>query len=83
MKLSLVLMGRAMLSISLIQFSVDGWSCVPSLLFTWGQTMVEIMKIVVTSFKRSRVSTATLSTPNPAAGPEEWMVLNCGIGEDS
>ena len=27
-----------MLSKSLIQFSVDGWSCVPSLLFTWGQT---------------------------------------------
>ena len=33
-------MGRAMLSKSLIQFSVDGWSCVLSLLFTWGQTMV-------------------------------------------
>ena len=30
--LDLVLIG-AMLSISLIQFSVDGWSCVPSLLF--------------------------------------------------
>ena len=30
-----------MLSKSLIQFSVDGWSCVPSLLFTWVQTMVE------------------------------------------
>ena len=27
-----------MLSKSLIQFSVDGWSCVPSLLFTCGQT---------------------------------------------
>ena len=26
-------MGKAMLSKSLIQFSVDGWSCVPSLLF--------------------------------------------------
>ena len=60
-------MGRAMLSISLIQ-SVDGWSCVPSLLFTWGQTMVEVMKIMVTSFKRSHVCTATLRTPNPAAG---------------
>ena len=34
-------MGGAMLSKSLIQFSVDGWSCVPSLLFTWVQTMVE------------------------------------------
>ena len=31
-KLGLVLMGGAMLSKSLIQFSVDGWSCVPSLL---------------------------------------------------
>ena len=34
-KLSLVLMGRAMLSKSLIQFSLYGWSCVPSLLSTW------------------------------------------------
>ena len=33
-------MGWGMLSKSLIQFSVDGWSCVPSLLFTWAQTMV-------------------------------------------
>ena len=32
-KLSLVLMGRTMLSKSLIQFSVDGWGRVPSLLF--------------------------------------------------
>ena len=39
-KLGFVLMGGAMLSKLLIQFSVDGWSCVPSLLFTWGQTMV-------------------------------------------
>ena len=36
----LVLMSGAMLSKSSIQFSVDGWSCVLSLLFTWGQTMV-------------------------------------------
>ena len=34
-KLGLVLVGRAMLSKSLIQFFVDGWSCAPSLLFTW------------------------------------------------
>ena len=32
-KLGLVLMGGARLSKSLIQFSVDGWGCVPSLLF--------------------------------------------------
>ena len=57
-----------MLSNSLIQFSVDGWSYVPSLLFIWGQTMVEVMKMMVTSFKGSHVCTATLSAPNPAAG---------------
>jgi len=28
-----------MFSKCLIQFSVDGWSCVPSLLFTWGQPL--------------------------------------------
>ena len=32
-KLGLVLMGRSMLSKSLIQISVDGRACVPSLLF--------------------------------------------------
>ena len=31
--LGLILMGGAMLSKSLIQFSIDGWGCVPSLLF--------------------------------------------------
>ena len=47
MKLGLVLMGRGMLSKSLIQFSVDGWSCVPSLLFTWAQTMVELKSLLM------------------------------------
>ena len=61
-------MGGDMLSKSLIQFSVDGWSCVPFLLFTWGQTMVEVMKIIGTSFKRSHACTAALSAPNPEAG---------------
>ena len=57
-----------MLSKSLIQFSGDGWSCVPFLLFTWWQTMVEVMKIMVTSFKRSHACTATLTAPNPESG---------------
>ena len=61
--LGLVLMGRAMLSNSLIQFSHDGWSCVPSMQFTWSQTMAELMKIMVTSFKRSHACIATLSAP--------------------
>ena len=61
-------MDGAMFSKSLIQFSVDGWSYVPSLLFTWGQTKMEVMKIMVTSFKRSCARTAVLSAPDPAAG---------------
>ena len=56
-------MGRAMLSKSFIQFSVDGCSYVPSLLFTWSQTMVDIMKVMATSFKRSHVCTAAGSAP--------------------
>ena len=56
-----------MLSKSLIQFSVDGWSCVSSLLFTWGQTMVEVMKIMVTSLKRSH-AVPLVRAPSPAAG---------------
>ena len=61
-------MGRAMLRKSLIQFSGEGQGCVPALLFTWGHTMVEVVKIMATSFKRSHAGTATLSAPNPAAG---------------
>ena len=55
-----------MVSKSLIQFSADGQGCVPSLLFD--QTMLEVMKIMVTSFKRSHACTTALSAPNPAAG---------------
>ena len=61
-------MGGAMLSKSLIQFSVDGWSCALSLLSTLGQTMVEVMKIMVTSLKRPHACAATVRAPNPAAG---------------
>ena len=49
-ELGLILMRGVMLSKSLIQFSVNGRSYVPSLLFTWGQAMVEVRKIMVTSF---------------------------------
>ena len=34
-KLGLSLVGKAMLSKSLIQFSADGWGCAPSLLVVW------------------------------------------------
>ena len=51
-KLGLVLTDGAMLSKSLIQFSVDGQGCVPSLLFTWGQTMMDGTSLVAQTVKR-------------------------------
>ena len=42
--------------------------CILLAKFTWGQTMVEVMKIMVTSFKRSHACPATLTAPNPEAG---------------
>ena len=71
--MGLVLVGRAMLSYSLIQFSLDGWSCVPALLFTWGQTMVEVMKIMVTFLKRSHACTASLC-PQPCSRPPPTLL---------
>ena len=77
-----------MFSKSLIQFYVEGWGCVPSLLFTWGQTMVEVMKIMVTSFKRSHAGTAAFSAPRPAADhcrpthpPETPRHLQASLGQ--
>ena len=54
-KLGLVLMGGAMLSKSLIQFSVDKWGCPSSLLFGLSQTMVEEMKTISSVQSLSRV----------------------------
>ena len=48
-----LLMGRAVFSLCCL---------------TWGQTMAEVMKIMVTSFKRSHARTASLGAPDPAAG---------------
>ena len=67
-ELGLVLMGRAMLSKSLIQFSVEGRAVFPPCCLTWSQTTLEVVKIMMTSFKMSHSSTAALSAPSPAAG---------------
>ena len=56
----------AMLSTTLIQFSVDRWNCVPSLFDL--RPMAEVVKLMATSFKRSCAHTATLSVPDPEAG---------------
>ena len=45
-----------------------GETVFPLCYLTWGQTMVEVMKIVVTSFKRSHAHTAKLSAFDPASG---------------
>ena len=52
-----------------------GGAVFPPCCLTWGQTMVEVMKIMATSFKRSYVRTATLSVPDPAAGHHQPMPL--------
>ena len=45
-----------------------GRAGLPPCCLTWGQTMVEIMKIMAPSFRRSHAQTSTLSASNPAAG---------------
>ena len=66
--LGLVLMGGAMLSKSLIQFSAEGWGCVPSLLFDLGPNYPRGNEDNGTSFKRSLACTAAISAPNTAVG---------------
>ena len=67
-KLGLVLMGRAMLSKSLIQFSVEGWGCVPSLLFDLRPNYSGGNEDNGNLPQRSHAGTSTLSAPDPAAG---------------
>ena len=45
-----------------------GGAVFPPCCLTWGQTMVELMKIMATSFKRSHAHIATFCAPDPAAG---------------
>ena len=66
-KLGLVLMGGATLSKSLIQFCL--WAGLCSLPIIWPEAkLLEVMKIMGTSFKMSLAGTATLSAPNPTTG---------------
>ena len=73
-------MGRTMLSKSLIQLSVDGRGCVPSLLCDPRPNYGQVMKITATSFTRSCAPSATLRAPDPAAGHPDphprWRLLD-------
>ena len=64
----LVLMGGAMLSKFLIQFSVHGWGCVPSFLFNLGPNYGGGNEDNGNLLQKSQACTATLSAPKPAAG---------------
>ena len=57
-----------MLSKSVIQFSVDGRGCVPSLLFDLRPNYGRGNETMVTSFIRSHAGTATISAPDPTTG---------------
>ena len=61
-------MHGAMFSKSLIQFSVDGQSSVPSLLFDIGPNYGGGNKDNGDLLQKVLCATATLSTPDPAAG---------------
>ena len=63
----------------------------PPCCLSWGPIMLQVMKIMVTSFKRSHEHTAALSAPGPAAGhhwptplPEtpghSWASLGHSVG---
>ena len=56
--------------------SVDGQGYGSPCCFTWDQTMVEVMKTMATSFKRSCSRTAALSAPNPSAGHPQLTPLS-------
>ena len=53
-----------------------GGALFPPCHLTWGQTVVEVMEKMGTSFRRSHARTAALCAPDPAAGhcqPTPWL----------
>ena len=55
-------------------FLLVGGAVYPLYCLAWGQTLVEVMKIMVTSFQRSHACTAALRALDPAAG-HHWPTL--------
>ena len=57
-----------------------GRAVLPPYYLIWGQTMMEVMKIMATSLKRSHACPATLNASNPAAGHHQptpcWRLLD-------
>ena len=70
----------------------QSWTRLKRLSSSSSSSMVEVMKVMATSFKRSHAHTAALSAPNPAAGhrrltppPDSWTLpgksgsVSCGV----
>ena len=59
-----------------------GRAVLPPYYLIWGQTMMEVMKIMATSLKRSHACPAALNASNPAAGHRQptpcWRLLDTG-----
>ena len=72
---NLALMGSAMLIKSLIQFSVDGWGCVPSLLFDLRPNDGGGIEDKFDFLQKVPCSTVANSVPNPATGHRWPMPL--------
>ena len=53
----------------------QSWTRLKRLSSSSSSSMVEVMKVMATSFKRSHAHTAALSAPNPAAGHHRPMPL--------
>ena len=74
-KQGLVLMGGAC-SVNLwSSFLLIGKAVFPPCCLTWDQTTVKVVKIMVSSFKRSHACTVALSAPYPASDHRQSMPL--------
>ena len=69
-------MGRAMFSKSVIQFSVDGRGCIPSLLFDLRPSYSGGNEDNGDLFKRSHAGTAALSAPPALRWPQQQVTAN-------
>ena len=55
-------------------FLLVGGAVFPPCCLAWGQTMIGVMKVKKTSFKRTYAHTVVFSAPDPTAGPW-WLTL--------
>ena len=72
-----VLKGLAMLSKSLIQFSVDGQGCVPSYCLAWGKTVVGVIAISFKELMPSLLYSVPLTPWQASVDPcHHWRLLH-------